>query len=86
VRPEDYRALTLLNADFKLLSLRLANRLKKWNKDLLHSSQHCGIADNNIFGALASIRETSAHVEMTDLPACLLTLDFAEAFDKMAHA
>ena len=38
VRPHEYRALMLLNADFKLLSRILANRLKKWRKDLLHSS------------------------------------------------
>jgi hypothetical protein len=83
--PQDYRALTLLNADFKLLSRVLANRLKKWTKDLSHSNQHCGVADNNIFGALAAIRETIAHVEMTNSPPCLLTLDFTEAFDKIAH-
>ena len=83
--PEDYKALTLLNAEFKILSRILANTLKKCTKDLLHSSQHRGIVDNNIFGALAAIRETTAHVEMTNSPTCLLTLDFAEAFDKIAH-
>jgi hypothetical protein len=70
---------------FKTLSRILANTLKKWTKDLLHPSQHCGIADNNIFGALAAIRETISHVEMTNSPTCLLTLDFAEDFDKIAH-
>ena len=86
VRPEDYRALTPLNADFKLLSRILANRLNKWNKDLLHSSEHFGIADKNTFGTLASIRETIDHVETTNLPTSLLTLYLAEAFDNIAHA
>ena len=31
-RPEDYRALTLLNADFKLLSRIIANRFKNGRK------------------------------------------------------
>jgi hypothetical protein len=83
--PDDYRALPLPNADFKILSRILANRLKKWKKELLNPSQTCGIADNNIYGALAAIRETIAQVEMTNSPTCLLTLDFTEAFDKISH-
>ena len=84
-RPGEYRALTLLNAEFKLLSRKLASTLKKCTKVLLHSSQHCGIFDNNIYGALAAIRETTAHVEMKNSPTCLLTFDFAETFDKIAY-
>ena len=84
-RPEDYRALTLLNADFKLLSRIIANRLKRWTKEIIHPSQHCGTLDTNIFGALAAIRETIAQVEMTNSPTCFLSLDFTQAFDKIAH-
>ena len=53
---------------FKILSRLLARRLKKWTKGLIHPRQHCGIVDNNIFGALAAIRETTAHVETVAYP------------------
>ena len=49
-QPEDYRPLTLLNADFKLLARFIANRIRSWINDLLHPSQHCGVQDNIILG------------------------------------
>ena len=38
--PEDYRPLTLMNSDFKLLSRIIANRLRPWLHDLLHAIQN----------------------------------------------
>jgi hypothetical protein len=35
--------------------------------------------------ALAVVRETVAMAEATNEPVCFLSLDFKEAFDKMAH-
>jgi hypothetical protein len=43
------------------------------------------VGDSNILDALAAIRETVAEAEATKEPACILSLDFKEAFDKMAH-
>jgi hypothetical protein len=40
MRPEDFRHLTLLNADLKLLSRILANRIRPWLATLLHPSQY----------------------------------------------
>ena len=48
--PEDYRPLTLLNADFKMLARIIADRISPWINDLLHPSQHCGVQDNNTLG------------------------------------
>jgi len=63
-RPEDFRPLTVLNADFKLLVRIIANRKRPWINDL-HPSQHCGVQDNNILGAISAIRDTIAHAELT---------------------
>jgi hypothetical protein len=84
--PDDYRPLTLMNADLKLLSLILANRLRPWLNDLLHPRQHCGIQGNNILGAVAAIRETVAQAELTNAPVCIISLDFKAAFDNVAHS
>jgi hypothetical protein len=43
------------------------------------------VGDNNILDALAEVRETVAMAEATNEPVCILSLDFKEAFDKMAH-
>jgi len=84
-RPEDYRPVTLLNADFKFLARIIANRIRAWINDL-HPSQHCGVQDNNILGAISAIRDTIAHAELTHTSVCILSLDFKGAFDNIAHS
>ena len=84
-RPEDYRPLTLLNADLKFLAPIIANRIPPWYNDLLHPIQHCGVEDNNILGAISAIRDTLAEAELTHTPVCILSLDLKGAFDNIAH-
>jgi hypothetical protein len=84
-RPSGFRPLTLLNADLKLLARIVANRLKRWINVILHPQQFCGAHDNNIYGAIAALRETIAHSEQTNTQACILSLDFESAFDNIAH-
>jgi hypothetical protein len=85
-QPEDYRPLTLMNADFKILARIIANRIHPWINDLLHPSQHCGVQDNNISGAISAIRDTIAEAELTHIPVCILSLDLKGAFDYIAHS
>lgn len=40
VSPEDYRPLTLLNADYKLLTRNIQHRLRPWMEDILHQIQY----------------------------------------------
>ena len=84
--PDDYRPLTLLNADHKLLTRLIANRLQPWMSDILQSSQHCGRQGNTIFEAVAAIRDIVAYTEVYNEPVCLLTIDFKEAFDRISHS
>jgi hypothetical protein len=58
-RPDDYRALTLLNANLKILTRILAKRLSVWAPDIIHKSQQCGIARKTIFEATATMRDRS---------------------------
>jgi hypothetical protein len=85
MRPEDYRPLTLLNTDNKLLTRIIANRLRPWLRELLHPAQHCGLPGTTIFEVLATIRDTMAYAEFTGTPLCLLSIDFKEAFDNISH-
>jgi hypothetical protein len=84
--PEDYRPLPLMKTDFKFLSIIIANRLRPWLNDLLHPSQYCGVHGNNILGALAPLLKTIAHSELTNTPSCILSIDFNQAFDNIAHS
>ena len=46
VTTDDYRPLTLLNSDYKILARLIANRIRPWINDILYPCQHCGIGDN----------------------------------------
>jgi hypothetical protein len=49
--PDDYRFLTLLNADVKLMARIIANRLVQWLPTILYPSQPCGIRVKTILDA-----------------------------------
>ena len=84
-RPEDYRLLTLLNTDYKLLTRIIANRLRIWMKDILHPAQHCGLSETTVFEALATIRDAVAYTEVSGTPLCIISIDFKETFDRISH-
>jgi hypothetical protein len=81
----EYRPLKLLNSDIKLFSRSLLNLMRPWLDDILQPSQHCGVRENNILDAIAAIRETVAVTETTNEPLCILSIDFKEAFNRIAH-
>jgi hypothetical protein len=84
-RLEDYRALTLLNADLKLMARIIANRLHPWLTEMLHPSQHCGAQGNTILDTIATVREAVAYAQSTKKALCIVSLDFKAAFDKISH-
>jgi len=43
------------------------------------------VPGNSIIEAVSIIREAVEHAELTDTPLCVLTLNFREAFDRIAH-
>jgi hypothetical protein len=83
--PEDYRPITLLNTDYKILARLIAARLRLILADLLHPSQHCRIAGTSIFDAVATRRDAIAYAEAEQRPLCVVSLDFKEAFDRISH-
>jgi hypothetical protein len=80
IRMNEYRPLTFLNTDIKLLARIIAKRLKPWMPDLLSPNQHCCVAGTTVFDALATIRDAVAFAEVTHKPMCRVSLDFQGAF------
>jgi hypothetical protein len=78
----DYRPITLLNADYKILARIIAKRLMNYSTIILvHTSQYCGGIERTILDALSGIRDVLGYVESTQQKACLVSLDFSSVFD-----
>ena len=52
---DDYRPLTLINTDHKIMTKVIAERLKPILSTLIHPNQYCGIGGNSVFDAVAAI-------------------------------
>jgi len=83
--PEDYRPITLLNTDYKILARLIAARMRPILAELVHPSQYCGVLGNTIFDAVATVRDAIAYAETTRCPLCVVSLDFKQAFDRISH-
>ena len=71
LRPDEYRSLTLLNADYKLLTRVLANRLNPWLDPFLTRASTVAYVDT-IFEAIANIRDAIAYAEYSGSKFCVV--------------
>jgi hypothetical protein len=83
---KDYRLLTLLNTDYKLLARIFAARIQPTLNMIIHHGQYCGMLGGNTVDAVAGIRDITAYAELTGKMMCLLSIYFSMAFDRIAHA
>jgi hypothetical protein len=83
--PEDFRPITLLNVEYKLLARILETRLAPLLEDFVSPFQYCGVPGNTIMDAVSTIRDVIAYVDTTNTPLCVLSLDFRQAFDNISH-
>ena len=81
----DYSPLTLLNTDYKMYARVLANRLKTTIKDIISDAQYSVVPGRTILDAATGITDVIASGQNTQNGLCLLALDFARAFDNVAH-
>jgi hypothetical protein len=77
----DYRPITLLTTEYKMLARSIANRLMNTFAEQLRECQHCGLKGTTVLDVTASIRDTVAYAEMAHIPIYVLSLDFQKAFD-----
>jgi len=74
--PEDYRPITVLNKDYKILARLIAALVRPILAEVLHPSQSCGVPGNTIFDTVATVCDTIAYAETTRRPLCVASLDF----------
>ena len=81
---ENWRPISLLNVDYKILTKCLAERIKKIIKKVIHNSQFGFIKGRTIHDAIRTILDIVDYTSITNKPAMMLAIDFQKAFDTLS--
>ena len=78
---EDYRPISLLCSDYKILAKVLSERLKKVLPKIIHSKQFCSVPGRSINHCNMELRDVVYYANDVDKELALLNLDWYKAFD-----
>ena len=81
----NWRPISLLNVDYKIISKTLTNRLSSVIGKLVEIDQTCSVPGRSILDNIHLIRNAIDYVEQKDLECILLSLDQSKAFDRVSH-
>ena len=81
---ENWRPISLLNIDYKVLSKCLSERVKKVIEKLIDNSQSGFIKDRNTSDCIRTILDIIDTTEKEESPGLLITVDFQKAFDSLS--
>ncbi len=81
----NYRPITLLNTDYKLLSKALAVRLADIAPNLIHRAQAGFVPGRKIHNHTQLARLMTTWAEANDMNGAIVALDQEKAYDKIAH-
>ncbi len=80
---KNWRPISLLNLDFKILAKCLANRLKKCMNKLVHPDQTCGIKGRTIFENIIVAQDAIFVSNKNNKPLAIISIDQTKAFDRL---
>jgi exonuclease III len=81
----NWRPISLLNVDYKIISKVLATRLSSVLEHVINLDQTCGVPGRTISDNLHLIRNVIDYVNQKDMECILLSLDQTKAFDRVSH-
>ena len=80
---DELRPITLLNCDYKILTKWLVKRMKPVLPKVIKSGQLCTVGKKNILFGVHNILSGIFDVKQRNSQACLLSLDFFQAYDRV---
>ena len=84
---KNYRPISLLNVDYKIIAKVLSNRLRLCLADIIHPDQTCSVPGRSIFDNCHLIRDIIADINSnTNDTGILLSTDQEKAFDRVDHS
>ena len=81
--PANYRPITLMGAEVKILTRILNKRLTEFLPDLIHSDQKGFIPDRNIHDCVNMFQEIQHYLKTADKPGYAMLVDFKKAYDRV---
>ena len=82
---DDWRPISLLCVDYKIITKAYANRLKLVIGEIIHPDQTCGIPGRTIFSNLRLFRDVIHYTTERNLDGYLISIDQRKAFDFVDH-
>ena len=77
----NWRPISLLNTDYKILSTLMASRLRPTLPEVIHDDQTCSIPNRMIFDNVLRLRDMAHEATEKNLNIILINLDQEKAFD-----
>jgi exonuclease III len=81
----NYRPISLLNVDYKILTNILSQRLKLVLDQIIHPDQTCAVPGRSIIDNCHLIRDIINYGNDRNMNGILLSLDQEKAFDRISH-
>jgi exonuclease III len=82
---KNWRAISLLNVDYKILSGLLANRIDHLLPELLHEDQVCGVQGRYMEDSLLFFQDLTEQIYFNGGKAMVANLDLKAAFNNINH-
>ena len=82
----NWRPISLLDVDYKIISKVLTLRLRKVIGDIVHPDQTCSIPGRSIQDNIHLIRNFIEYAKGKHISAAIISLDQAKAFDCVSHS
>ena len=79
----NWRPISLINVDAKLISKCISLRLKTVLPDIIHENQVGYVEGRNIDEGILMLKNMMEHTRVNQLPGLLLAIDFKKAFDSV---
>ena len=79
----NWRPISLLNTDYKILATVLANRLRAALPEVIHPDQTCGIPGRTIYDTVLRLRDMAYEATAKHSNLILISLDQEKAFDRV---
>lgn len=82
---KNWRPISLLNVDYKIIARIMSNRLKHVLPNIISDSQTCCIVGKDIADTLVSIRDIIEMTEIDEMEGYIVKIDQEKAFDRVSH-